>query len=360
MPRRHSEYIFSSYRRPHYLRRFLITLLVVLVVAVTGVLALNLVLRQQVQLTRETVTVTNLPADLEQWSILVFSDLHGQQLGAHQSAIRRVVSGMNVSSIVMTGDMLGPDGDTEALLDLVALLPSDKPKLLVLGDEDPEYLDATAHGSLSAKADWAVELEAAGVTILDEPLLFTRGSKGEARIWFVPEELYSLDLDSLEMRWQARWNTLSGLQTLTADEAAEKRVAEYQLSRVQRIREAKRQMKSTDIQIAVTHVPVTQEYMNTMNEWNGKGTVFSLRQASLILSGHYCAGQWRLPGLGAIHVPELGWWPEDSLLQGLSYLNGVPQYISPGLAASGYYPRQPGRFLNQPVVTRITLTAKMQ
>ena len=176
MPRRHSEYIFSSYRRPHYLRRFLITLLVVLVVAVTGVLALNLVLRQQVQLTRETVTVTNLPADLEQWSILVFSDLHGQQLGAHQSAIRRVVSGMNVSSIVMTGDMLGPDGDTEALLDLVALLPSDKPKLLVLGDEDPEYLDATAHGSLSAKADWAVELEAAGVTILDEPLLFTRAS----------------------------------------------------------------------------------------------------------------------------------------------------------------------------------------
>ena len=80
----------------------------------------------------------------------------------------------------------------------------------------------------------------------------------------------------------------------------------------------------------------------------------------VVLAGHSCGGQWRVPGLGAIYVPEKGWWPEDSLLQGLDYLNGVPQYISPGLAASGFYPRQPGRFMNQPAVTLITLSARMQ
>lgn len=352
--------MFSDYRKPHHLRRFLVTLLVVLAVATAGVLSVNLMLRQQVVLERVGVTVTNLPADLEQWTILHFSDLHGQQLGTRQSAIRQAISGLNVSSIVMTGDMIGPEGDVEPLLDLVALLPSDKPKLLVLGDEDPDYLDSTAHASISPKADWAVKLEEAGVTILDEPVLFTRGSKGTARIWFVPEELYSLDLDGLESTWQARLNRLNGLPGLSADEAAEKRVAEYQVARVGRIRESIAQMKATDIQIVLTHVPMTREFMSTLNEWSGRNTVFSLRQASLLLAGHYCGGQWRLPGKGAIYVPELGWWPEDSLLQGMDYLNGVPQYISPGLAASGFYPRQPGRFMNQPAVTLITLSARMQ
>ena len=72
--------MFSDYRKPHHLRRFLVTLLVVLAVATAGVLSVNLMLRQQVVLERVGVTVTNLPADLEQWTILHFSDLHGQQL----------------------------------------------------------------------------------------------------------------------------------------------------------------------------------------------------------------------------------------------------------------------------------------
>lgn len=359
MARRRSTYVFTTNRNPHYLRRFFISLLFVTVLLVVGVVVFNVAISQNVQYEKLTVTVTNLPADLEQWTILHFSDLHGQQLGQHQSNIRRVVSGLNVSSIVFTGDMIGADGDVEAFLDLVALLPSDKPKLLVLGDEDPDYLDVTAHANLTAKADWAVQVEEAGVTILDVPVLFTRGTRNEARIWFVPEDLYSLDLDSFAMIWQSRLDRLNAQTTLTADEAAEKRVAEYQVARAATIRQAQAEMKSTDIQIAVTHSPITQEYMNTMTQWNAKGTVFSLRQASLILSGHYCGGQWRLPGLGAIYVPDLGWWPNDQLVQGLSYLNGVPQYISPGLAASSYYPHQPGRLMNSPIVTCITLSARM-
>ena len=78
-----------------------------------------------------------------------------------------------------------------------------------------------------------------------------------------------------------------------------------------------------------------------------------------MLAGHYCGGQWRLPGKGAIYVPEYGWFPEDRLIQGLDYLSGLPQYISPGLGASDYYPWQRGRVFNSPVVTLITLTARI-
>ena len=138
-------------------------------------------------------------------------------------------------------------------------------------------------------------------------------------------------------------------------------MAEYQVARVDRIRESISQMKEDDIQIALSHVPITQEEMNASALNDDRSTVFSLRKASLILSGHWCGGQFRIPLLGAPYVPGLGSWPSDSLLRGLNYLNSIPQYISPGLSASSVYEWwQSFRFMNQPIVTRITLTSKYQ
>ena len=192
-------------------------------------------------------------------------------------------------------------------------------------------------------------------------MLYTRGSKDQARIWFIPAELYTLNLDALERTYQSQLDELSGKLALTADEAAARRVAEYQVARVARIRESISQIKSTDIQIALSHYPVTSAEMNGATNHDSRDTVFSLRQADLILSGHYCGGQFRLPFLGAVYVPGLGSWPDDSLVQGLSMLGGVPQYISPGLGASSIYSWwQSFRFMNQPVVTRLTLTSKYQ
>ncbi len=360
MSRRRSRYVFTRHQETHRVRNFFLTLLIVVLAAALGLFAFNFAISRQVRLDRQQVVMTNLPEDLEQWSILHISDLHGLEYGAAQSGIARVIQGVNVSSIVLSGDMLGKDGDIQPLLDLVALLPKDKPKMMVLGDEDPPYLDPQAHGSLSPKTDWALALEEAGVTILDVPLLFTRGKKDQARIWFIPEELYSLDLDALEMVYQGQVDRLNAKESLTPDEAAQKRVAEYQLERARIIRAAKKAMLPTDVQIAVTHAPITQDYMNSLAGWGSKEDLFSIKQASLVLAGHYCGGQWRIPGLGPLYVPEYGWCPEDNLVQGLQYLNGVPQYISPGLGTSIIYPYMKGRLFNQPVLTYITLTTRLR
>ena len=77
----------------------------------------------------------------------------------------------------------------------------------------------------------------------------------------------------------------------------------------------------------------------------------------LVLSGHAHGGQWRIPFAGAVYVPELGWFPDDSLVQGLSYLEGIPQYISPGMGSDPHY-KQPGRLFNNVVITKIILTRK--
>ena len=62
--------------------------------------------------------------------------------------------------------------------------------------------------------------------------------------------------------------------------------------------------------------------------------------------------------MGPVYVPELGWFPKDSQVRGLSYLGDVPQYISPGLGSDPHYEHQPGRVYNSPVITKITLTRK--
>lgn len=357
--RRKNPYIFAPEQKRRRGRHALLRLTVFLALIVfTGIL-LNFIIGHQVDYPTQYVTVSGLPADLESWSILHISDLHGEELGKGQSLLRGQLDGLRASSVVFTGDMLGEGGDTSALLALVAMLPADVPKLMVMGDEDAPYLDPMPHASVSPLADWAIEVTQAGVTILDEPVLFTRGRRNDARIWFVPEYLYSLDLNSLEQAYAAQLAQLPETG-LTAEEAARRRVAEYQLARVERIRASVASMKETDVQIALSHTPLAESYITEMLQITDKERVFSLRNVDLVLSGHYCGGQWRLPGVGALYVPEFGWLPEEKLLSGLSFVGSVQQYISRGLGASGAYPNMPGRLFNSPEMTYILLTSRIQ
>ena len=355
--RRKNQYIFAPEKPRARRRGVAVWIGVFLLLAVATVFTANFVMDHQVQYVKQSVTVQNLSGDLENWTILHFSDLHGRELGDRQAAIQSAIKGLAYSSVVFTGDMIGVEGDIQPFLDLVALLPESTPKLYIPGDSDPDYLSGVAHGSLSVYADWAVRLQEAGVTIVDEPVCFTRG---KSNIYFIPEYLYTLDLDGMEAAYQGQLDQLNQYLDLTPDEAAYKRLCEYQLGRVARIREVKKSITEKDVQIVLTHTPLTRDYVSTMLQWSDKSDMFSLRQAALILAGHYCGGQWRIPGMGAIRVPDYGWFPDDSLLQGLDYLSGIPQYISPGLGASDYYRWQPGRLFNSTTVTMIALTARIQ
>lgn len=355
--RRKSQYIFTPEKQRASGRSVLMWISIFLLIGIVAVFTINFVITHQVVLEKQTITVQNLPDDLENWTILHFSDLHGQEFGDAQAAIKSAIKSQAYSSVVFTGDMIGQNDDIQPFLDLVALLPENTPKIYVPGDSDPDFLDATAHGSLSVYADWAVQLQDAGVTILDEPVCFTRN---KSNIYFIPEYLYSLDLDGMEAAYQTQLDTLSANVILSPDEAALKRVCQYHLERIARIRTVKETLTEKDIQIVLTHTPLTRDYVSTMVDWQGKNEIFSLRHASLVLAGHYCGGQWRIPGGGALYVPDYGFFPDDSLIVGLNYLSGLPQYISPGLGASDYYTWMPGRAFNTPTVTLIALTSHIQ
>ena len=354
--RRKNQYIFAGEQPRGRGKTFLLGLLSVLLVAVLAVFITNFTLNNQVELTPVRITVQNLPADLENWSILHISDLHGQEIGSGQSAIRKALSGVNYSCVVFSGDMVGAGGDVQPLLDVIALLATDKPKFLIPGDEDPSIYMASAHDSLSVYASWAQAVMDAGVTILDEPVSVLRG---KSTIWFVPEYLYSLDLKGMGAAYQKQLDDLNTLPSLTADQAAQKRLCEHHLARLERTETAMKSITEKDIQVVLSHTPLTRDYVHTMMQWQEKTAVFSLRNAAVVLAGHYTGGQWRMPWGGALYVPEYGWFPDDSLILGLDYLNGITQYTTSGLAASDYYPWQPFRLFNQPEIAYVTLSARM-
>ena len=359
MRRQKNQYVFARnsrrFRRPHHALRVLLVL--VLLLSLTFFVS-NFTVSNRVKVEEERITILNLPVDLEEYSILHISDLHGARYGEKQKAIKTALGNMRYSCVVMTGDMLGENGDVEPLLELIALLPQDTPKYLIPGDMDGPLVDTDAHGSLSPYADWAVRVQEAGVILLDRPMSETRG-KGTIR--FVPEEIYMLDLDATEAVYRKQLAVLSERSaSLNANEAARIRALEFELERIAEIREVKKEFKPEDIQVVLTHTPLTEEYLKNLISWTEKETYFSVRYASLILAGHYNGGQWRIPWIGPVYVPELGWFPKDSEVRGLTYLGDVPQYISPGLGSDPHYEHQPGRVYNSPVITKITLTRKPQ
>ena len=351
---RRQQYIFAE--EPKRGKGALIGVLVVLFLLAAALFTANLAMTHTVSYTREYVTIANLPTGLDNFTILHLSDLNGAELGDHQSAVKKAIgSRSSYGAVVLTGNMVGESGDVQPVLDLLAQLPTGTPVLLLPGDGDPALYATTAHASLSVYADWAQTLIDAGVVILDEPYAITTG---KATIWFTPESLYTLDTASTEKAWQNQIDMLNAqVEPLSADQAALKRTAEYQVARMQRIRETIATVQTSHIQVAVSHMPLTKEAIAESRAWSGS-KAFSMSNVSLILCGGYCAGQWRIPGAGALYVPELGFFPEDELITGMGYLSGIWQHISPGLGASPDYPWfMPMRLFNSPGATMLVLSA---
>ena len=351
---RRQQYIFVD--EPRRGKGALIGILIVLALVLAGLFTANLAMVNTVSYTREYVTIPTLPTDLDNFTILHLSDLNGAELGDRQSAVKKAIGARSgYGAVVLSGNMVGESGNVQPVLDLIYQLPQGTPVLLLPGDGDPALYATQAHTSISPYQDWAQTLLDAGAIILDEPYAVT---SGKATVWFTPETLYTMDTVSAEKAWQSQIDMLRAqVEPLTLDQTALQRTAEYQVARMQRIREKIASIKESDVQVAVSHMPLTKESVAASRAW-ASSKVFTMSKVSLALSGGYCAGQWRIPGVGAIWAPGLGFFPEDEKVTGLGYLSGLWQHISPGLGSSPDYPFfMPMRLFNSPGATMLVLTA---
>lgn len=356
--KRYQDPLFAPEKRRHPAVGFF-TLLVVFLLAV--ILLFNHINNSRVNLIKQSVTITNLPSAMENYRILHISDLHGQFFGPQQERLAAALEGASYRMVCITGDVCAPDGSYDAFLRLLSLFDDGTLIYFIPGDEDPPPILNATHDGSEVKADYVLAAEAMGAIYLDAPQKITVGS---VSCWIEPAWCYALDVSASEIAVAERILTLNR-EAASPERSASLAAAQYQLDQLQRIRSARRETLESDLHIALTHVPLSTETRQELRAWIGTENDSYVRQISLVLAGHYNAGQWRLPGVGPIYMANesgadhAGWFPGDDNVSGVSYAYSITQYISPGLGASEALGLPAVRFLNTPSVTQITLTGKM-
>lgn len=109
---RRNENIFEE--KSHLGRKIGVTLLVVLLLTFGAGAVANFAISNTVKTLRQTVTIPDLPNSLDQWSILLLTDLNGEYRGLNQASIGKAVGTRAVSCVIMTGNMIGENGDAGA------------------------------------------------------------------------------------------------------------------------------------------------------------------------------------------------------------------------------------------------------
>ncbi len=358
MGRRKSGYIFAQNKPNRHYGVWLAILAFLLTATLAGVL-INYGYNSNVSISTERVRIMNLDSSYEGFRVLHLSDLHAGDVAYDTEQWESLFYGTRFDAVVMTGDMVGSSGDFEPLLALIATIQAfnaTAPIYFIAGDDDPEPIISTYRGSPEVYNDWVRLAVEAGAIYLDRPIAQTVGKK---TVWFVPQSLYDVDAEGMVQTLEIQKLAMEeeGLQ-YEASTATAYRALCYRLEVMEETVTATKAMLSTDLQIAVNHVPLDTDYIRTSIEWADQSVVFNFRNISLLMAGDYVGGQWRLPGVGAIYSPVLGWFPEDSDLMGMQRINSLNQFISGGLGASETYPMK-GRLFNPPSCTILYFTATL-
>ena len=334
---------FESPKKPRAGRTALLVLLALVLLVLLG----NLLVNQFVWVRTETVRIKGLSEALDGFTILQISDLKGESFGREQSRLAAALGKRSFDLVVLTGDMVSPDGDAQplyALLDRLAEIAPGVPVCFIAGDSDPEPASLAHAANGSPLALWVLSAQARGATLLSSPWHLERGGQ---TLWLTTSAHLNLDIDAMLPQFEASYRRAQA----DGDNAALS-LAAYNLGWLEATREARAQMGEDDVYIAATHVPPTT------NDLGGSLT----GRIDLLLSGHYLGGLMCLPAVGPVFVPSqslplYGLFPGADACVGLSRSGQTWIYVSGGLGGSDpLFPSFFFRLFNPPSVTLLSLS----
>lgn len=335
----------------------LLVMLLILILIVATILVSSLSVTNSVKLDKQKITISNLKKDFEGFSILHISDLNGDEKAISKFELSSLLKGNSFNAVCLTGDMIGSSENTAPLFKLIETLKSlnsKAPIYFITGDCDPEPVHSKPYGNTEVLAEYILELQKLGVIFLDRP---TSQDVGKYKIWFSPEYLYSINPQTT---LNAMTNEIAriekdGLQ-YEEEGSAIYRSLSYRSRIMESTIETSNIIKEHDIQVALSHTPLSSDYVSSLLQHSNKENLYQLNNVSLVLSGHYVGGQWALPNGNPIYVPELGFFPSKENVVGKSRILTLDQYISPGLSTSSIYPFFNFRLFNQPSICILRLS----
>lgn len=342
--------------------RFWPLFLLAFLLMMAGVVVIN---NGNVKPSAQSVTVVGLPEELENYRILVLSDMNGKRFGDQQSSLVREIESLGYDMILCVGDMVGKGGDPEPFYEFLEGLSKPSRVYFTCGDADPgPFLSAprSTQGTLEeiVLEDWILGAIERGANYVDVPLCVTAG---ESRLWLTPTNYLNLDAVSYREDWREQMEqeedgVISGL---TSDYNSLP-FTSYRYAQAEKFYAAANSISSTDLLIGLSHIVPDDDFIESAALHDGQsGYLF---EPELIVSGHYCGGMWKLPFVGAFYVPNrmlprYGWFPKAEDVQGLSKIGESQVFITSGLSTTSAIPVLPFRLLNSPEIAALTLTAKL-
>ncbi|MBR3928859.1 MAG: metallophosphoesterase [Clostridia bacterium] len=331
------------------------------------VLAMN---DRSVSTDHESIIITGLPKEFEGYKILHISDLQGKNFGQDQSALNRIIGNLSYDAVVITGDMVGESGDPTAFYALLDVLNSRKPVYFIAGDNDPSPLLDQARDNASQTltlnqmvlSDWVLGAQERGAILLNSPQKITKGS---SNIWLLPDTFLNLDIAHAvellkEEMEQEKESMLIGIE----ESMQALPFTSYRYQSMLKAEENLLTYNAHDIIIMLSHeIPTDSQIYVSQDSLTQEELKSYYPAPDLILSGHFCGGEWRVPGIGAFHIPSnmsarYGWFPNQDYVSGERSVGGTVVYTSPGLSVSDDT-LLPFRLMNPPKITLITLTGEL-
>ena len=317
------------------------------------------------------IVITGLSDDFEGYKILLISDLNGKSFGQDHSTLMRKLDNYSFNCVVFAGDMIGKRGNTEMFYSLITQLATyKKPMYFIAGDMDPDpILDTprdSASGGYTLKQlvlnDWVLEAEELGATFVDTPIQLTKGSSS---LWLFPDTYLNMDVNAmLELyKDEVTQQTDSYLEGV---EVAKDNLplTTYRRNLLYKASALISSVGANDLLVMISHeAPTDAQLLKAQAALSAEDAKNMFLAPDLVLAGHYCGGEWRLPFIGALHVnsnilDRYGWFPEDKYVKGSRTVGNIVVYTTPGLSTNGATWMY-GRINNPPRVSLLTLTGEL-
>lgn len=263
----------------------------------------NIIDNSRIKIVTQKITIDNLSDSFNGFTILQIGDLHGKKFGKEQSRLLDKINNSKYDMIAITGDMI--DKNNKDINPFIEMLDGIKNKEYIfytkgnsdLPDFDVQTKEKTSIGKL---------LEKNGCKIVDYPYAIKRGT---------------------DTMWVSGFFSTMAMNIVAKD------------------------MKPSDIKIALTHIPLEQEFFENM-------VPNYMPNYNLVLAGHYHGGQWRIPFYGAFFIPNANHYqlfPKQNEVSGLNEWGNYKQYVTRGLGASSNSGLFSFRLFNTPEINLITL-----